>query len=144
MNERRRAVEHERGSASVELAVIAPALVILMLLVVYAGRAADTDALVTRAAGAAARAASLRQHPTDAAADAHATATENLASAGIACDPLDVDVDLADFRAGGTVTVTVSCHVPNSDMALLGLPGTRTFTATSVEVIDRYRSSTTP
>jgi Flp pilus assembly protein TadG len=130
----------ERGSASVELAVVAPALVILMLLVVFAGRAADTDAQVTRAAGAAARAASLRQHPTDAAADARTTAVENLASAGVACDPLDVDVDLADFRAGGTVAVTVACHVPMSDMALLGVPGTRTSVSTALEYIDQYRS----
>jgi Flp pilus assembly protein TadG len=130
----------ERGSASVELAVVAPALVILMLLVVFAGRAAGTDAQVTRAAGAAARAASLRQHPTDAAADARATAADNLATAGIACDPLDVDVDLANFRAGGAVAVTVTCHVPMSDMALLGVPGTRISVATAVEHIEHYRS----
>src|SRR5690606_33017270 len=130
----------ERGSASVELAVVAPALVILMLLVVFAGRAADTDAQVTRAAGAAARAASLRQHPTDAAADAHTTAADNLATAGITCDPLHVDVDLADFRAGGAVAVTVACHVPMSDMALLGVPGTRTSVSSAVEHIDQYRS----
>jgi Flp pilus assembly protein TadG len=130
----------ERGSASVEVAVIAPAFVILLLLVVFAGRAAGTDSQVTRAAGAAARAASLRQHPDDAAADARTTASENLASAGISCERLDIDVDLAHFRAGGTVGVTVACQVSMSDMALLGVPGSRTSTSTATEYVDRYRS----
>lgn len=130
----------ERGSASVELAVVAPALVILFLLVVLAGRASDADAQVTRAAAAAARAASLRQHPDDATSDAQTVAAENLATAGVTCDPLDVDVDVADFRAGGTVAVTVTCQVPMSDMALLGVPGARASTSTATEHIDRFRS----
>jgi len=134
----------ERGSISVELAVVAPALVVLLLLVVFAGRVADTDAQVTRAAGAAARAASLRQHPADAAADAETTAAANLAAAGVTCDPLEVDVDVSDFRAGGTVAVTVTCTVAMSEMALLGVPGTRTSVARAVEHIDQYRGGREP
>jgi Flp pilus assembly protein TadG len=129
----------ERGSAAVELAVIAPALVVLMLLVVYAGRVADTNAEVTRAAAAAARAASLRQHPGDATTDAQVIAADNLAAAGVRCDTLDVDVDVTRFQPGGTVAVSVTCHAPTSDLALLGIPGTRTFTANAVEVIDQFR-----
>ena len=53
----------ERGSIAVEVAVIAPALVFLMLLVVYAGKVSEADGNVERAASDAARAASLRQDP---------------------------------------------------------------------------------
>ena len=37
----------ERGSVSVEVAVIAPAFVFLMLLVVYAGKVAEADGSIT-------------------------------------------------------------------------------------------------
>ena len=48
-------------------------------------------------------------------------------------------VDTGNFRAGGTVTVTVRCVSSMHDVAFVGVPGTRTFTARSVEVIDTYR-----
>ncbi|HNB96097.1 MAG TPA: TadE/TadG family type IV pilus assembly protein, partial [Microthrixaceae bacterium] len=60
----------ERGSVSVEVAVIAPAFVFLMLLVVFAGKVSEADGNVERAAAEGARAASLRQHPGNAATDA--------------------------------------------------------------------------
>ena len=129
----------ERGSIAVEVAVIAPAFVFLMLLVVYAGKVAEADGNVERAVSEAARAASLRQHPTDAAADARAVAEQNLIAAGVPCTRLDVAVDTSDFRAGGTVAVTVRCEASMADVTLLGVPGTRTFATTAVEVIDTYR-----
>jgi Flp pilus assembly protein TadG len=134
----------DRGTVAVELAVLAPAYIFLLLLVLYAGRVSAAETDITRAASVAARAASLRQHPTDATRDAQATAAANLAASGVPCAPLTTDVDTADFGPGGTVTVTVTCRAPMADLALLGLPGTRTLTATSVEVIDRYRSSPAP
>ena len=56
------------------------------------------------------------------------------------CRAPAVEVDTDEFRAGGTVTVTVHCPTTMSDVALIGLPGERTFTATAVEVIDTYRA----
>jgi len=52
----------ERGSVSVEVAVIAPAFVLLLLLVVFAGKVSEADGNVERAAAEGARAASLRQN----------------------------------------------------------------------------------
>lgn len=131
----------DRGSIAVEVAVIAPALVALMLLVVFAGHVSQAETDVQRAASAAARAASLRQHPDAAVADAEATAAANLADAGIACDPLTVAVDTTQFAAGGTVAVDVTCVARLSAVTLLGVPGQRSFHARSVEIIDTYRSS---
>lgn len=129
----------EQGSIAVEIAIIAPALVFLLLLVVFAGKVAEADGNVERAASEAARAASLRQHPADATADARAVASRNLSAAGVPCIDLDTVVDTGDLRAGGTVTVTVSCVASMEEVTLLGVPGRRTFAARSVEVIDTYR-----
>jgi len=130
----------ERGSISVEVAVIAPAFVFLMLLVVYAGKVSEADGNVERAAAEGARAASLRQNPAAAIDDARAVVEANLAAAGVPCLQLDTSVDTSMFEPGGTVTITVRCDASMADVTLLGVPGTRSFTATSTEVIDTYRS----
>ncbi len=129
----------DRGSVAVEVAVLAPAFVFLLLLVVFAGRVSEADANVRRATSEAARAASLRQHPTDAGTDAEAIAEANLSAAGVRCNTLTVDVDTDHFQPGGTVTVTVACTTSMADVTLLGVPGTRTFSARAVEVVDRHR-----
>ena len=134
----------ERGSVSVEVAVIAPAFVFLMLLVVFAGKVSEADGNVERAAAEGARAASLRQHPGNAATDARSTVEANLATAGVSCSTLEAIVDTSDFEPGGTVTVTVECTASMADVTLLGVPGTRTFTGTATEVIDTYRGEDGP
>ena len=126
----------ERGSVAVEVAVLAPALVALMLLVVFAGRVSHADGEVRRASAEAARAASLRQSPEAAVEAAQATAASNLADV---CDELTTTVDTSQLVAGGRVSVTVRCVADMSDVTLLGVPGTRTFESRSVEVVDRYR-----
>lgn len=40
---------------------------------------------------------------------------------------------------GGLVGVTVTCTAAMSDVALIGVPGSRTFSSRAVEVVDRYR-----
>ncbi|MGH9030546.1 MAG: TadE/TadG family type IV pilus assembly protein [Acidimicrobiia bacterium] len=129
----------DRGAVAVEVAVLAPALVALMLLVVFAGRVSHADGEVRRAASEAARAASLRQSPEAAVEAARATAASNLADSGFVCDELTTSVDTAQLVAGGRVSVSVRCVADMSDVTMLGVPGTRTFESRSVEVIDRYR-----
>jgi Flp pilus assembly protein TadG len=124
---------------AVEAALLAPALLLLMLVVVYAGRAAQTDADVAAATARAARAASLTGDPGSARQLATATATANLTTAGIDCTYTRVVVDTRRFAAGGTVTVTVGCQVATADLALLAVPGHRWSTATATQVIDTYR-----
>ena len=51
-----------------------------------------------------------------------------------------MSVDTSDFAAGGQVAVTVSCQAAFADIAMLAVPGSRTFAATAVEVIDTYRA----
>lgn len=132
-------MRREDASIAVETAIVAPILLVLMMLVVYAGRASQADADVRVAAARAARAASTAGDPADAVTLAEITADANLATAGIICQTASTTVDTDDFRAGGMVSVTVTCQVSNADIALLAVPGSRWSTATSTQVIDVRR-----
>jgi len=130
----------DRGVAAVEAAIVAPALIALLMLVVLAGRVSEADGNIRRAASEAARAASLVQDPAEAVVAARESVDVNLAAAGVQCRSLDVAVDTREFHAGGQVTVTVTCVASMRDVALIGVPGDRTFSAQEIEVIDRFRS----
>jgi len=135
----RRRGRDDRGSAAVEAAIIAPAVIALLLLVVMAGRVVQADGEVQSAASAAARAGSQQRSEAAAIEAAEQTVDENLVDAGVSCTPLaEVTVE-ADVRPGEEVQVTVVCTVQLGDMALLNVPGTRTFQATATEVVDTFR-----
>lgn len=136
----RRLHHGQRGAVSTELAVLAPLLIAFMLLVVFAGRVAQVEGDVANAAHEAARAASLVGAPQTAIEAATETAEANIAEGAVACRRLDIVVDTTGFDAGGQVTVTVTCEAAFSDIAMLAVPGSRTFVATAVEVIDTFRA----
>ena len=129
----------EHGSITTEVVLLTPVLMLLLAFVVMTGRVGEASGAVTDAAHQAARAASLRGAPVEAAADAESTAAANLASAGIACADFAVEVDTSRFARGGEVAVTVTCTTALDDLAFAGLPGSRTLSARAVEVIDVYR-----
>jgi len=135
-----RNIHRQDGAVSTELAVLTPLLIGFMLLVVFAGRVVQAEGDVANAAQEAARAASLTASPRAAEEAAVATVSANLAAGTISCQQLEVTVDTTTFTAGGRVAVTVTCDAGFSDLVLLAVPGTRTFTATAVEVIDTYRA----
>ncbi|HEX9258761.1 MAG TPA: TadE family protein [Acidimicrobiales bacterium] len=129
----------ERGSVATELVLVAPLVIVLLLAVGYAGRVTRAQTQVRHTAAQAARAASLRQLPANAIADAQAVAASALSSSKVSCASLDVNVDTSQLRPGGRVVVEVRCRASLGDLALLGVPGSRTLTARSVEVIDSRR-----
>lgn len=135
-------IRDEHGAVSTELAVLTPLLIGFMLLVVFAGRVAQAEGDVAHAAHEAARAASLAATPSAATEAAQATAFANITEGGVACRTLDVSVDTTSFAAGGQVAVAVTCQAAFGDIAMLAVPGTRTFTANAIEVIDTYRADT--
>ena len=136
---RPRARGGDSGSAAAELVLITPLLIMIMLLIVGAGRLVDARLQVDSAARQAARAASLARDPATASAQAGATARAALASEHITCNPLGVSLDTTAFRPGGQVTVTVSCAVSLSGLSLLRLPGSETLTASFSSPVDAYR-----
>ena len=133
-------IRSQRGAVSTELAVLTPLLIGFMLLVVFAGRTAQAEGDVAHAAQEAARAASLVGSAGAAVEAGEETAAANIATGGVACRHLEVSVDTTEFGAGGQVVVTVSCEATFADIAMLAVPGSRTFAATAIEVIDTYRA----
>jgi Flp pilus assembly protein TadG len=129
----------DAGSSTVELAILAPLLVGLLLFVVLCGRLVTAQLDVDAAAHGAARAASIARSVPAATADAQRTALEILAARGVTCSQPDVQVSTGGLRPGGVVTVTVTCRVPLSDLALISVPGSRVVTATSNSPIDLWR-----
>lgn len=132
----------ERGSATAEMALLTPLLIIMLLFIVFCGRLADSKLRLDDAAHQAARAASLARTVTAARDDARAAAQSALTSAGISCQSLDVTVETAGLRPGSTITVDIRCAVGLSDLALLGVPGDTTLSASFASPIDTYRTAT--
>lgn len=134
----------DRGSYALETAILGPVLIALLGLMIAFGRVTDAEGAVDGAAHAAARAASLERDAGNAQAKAQAAADRSLTGEGITCRTSQVSVDTSGYATAvgetATVTATVSCTAPLSDIALPGLPGAKTLTATFTSPIDTYRA----
>lgn len=139
MRERRYLRSGERGSASVELVLLTPVLVSLLLLTVALGRLASVNGTVSDAARDAARSAANARTAVEARNTAMLLARSLLDGNDAGCDSPSVIVDTSDWRAGGSVAVTVRCPVPLTDVAGFGIGGTRTIDARFVEPLDRWK-----
>ena len=137
----RRKRREERGSASVELVLMAPVLIVILLFVVGLARIANAKQQVEAIAADGARAASLERNTSLSASAARDAVARELGERGMSCSSLDVDVDVSDYRPGGSVEVTVSCTAALGDVALSGLPGSKRYTASAVVPIETYRGS---
>ena len=135
--------DDERGSVAAELTLLVPALLVLLLFVVFCGRLAEARLRVDDAAHQAARAATLARSASQADVDGRAAAQESLAWAGVSCQQLAVEVRSAGFQPGGVVSVTVTCRVGASNLALLAVPGTVAVSARAESVLDRWRGPST-
>jgi Flp pilus assembly protein TadG len=135
--------EHAAGSAALELLILAPVLLLLVSLVIAAGRTALAQGSVQAAARDAARQASIARTQQQAAAEAVAVADASLAQRGLHCAPAAVRTRLGGFSAPlgapASVTVIVTCQVPLSDLVLPGVPGSKTLSAVFSSPIDPYR-----
>lgn len=131
----------ERGTAAVELALLAPVLLVLVAVVTAAGRMVATKSAVLSVAREAARAAA--EAPNAAAAHDAAVATAQQVAEGLGLDPVRLSIveDPHDFARGAPYEVSVSYQVSMADLPSLGLlPGSVTLGAEHAELIDTYRS----
>ncbi|MGN9774869.1 TadE/TadG family type IV pilus assembly protein [Micromonospora sp. H33] len=152
------AVSRERGSVSVEVAILAPAFIALLVLGGVAGRTAVAAEAVDAAAHDAARAASISRDAGTARREARDAAVRLLDWRRLNCAgtptvafsgsvngrPTSFD---AAFRSpvgqNASVTVRISCAVDLSDLQLSVVPGMPTgkrVTASFTSPLDRYRS----
>lgn len=135
----------ERGSASLEAAIVVPAFILFVGLLIYAGRTSVAHQGVEAVAYDAARSASIARTPTEAQERAAMAVEYALDAQGLRCASHNLDLDTSglDKPAGqpGTVTVTVSCTIDLDDLAVPGIPGQYTVSATMAAVVDAYRAA---
>ena len=136
--------QDERGSAALEAVIGVTAFGLFVAMTVAGGRIALARQAVETAANDAARAASIARTANEASADARSAANGSLADQDVKCTTTSVQVDTGGFSApiGTTAQVraTVSCTVQLSDLAVPGMPGSRTITETVTSPIDAYRA----
>lgn len=132
---RRANLHDDRGSASVELVILAPLIGILLLAVVVVGRVQVARADVEGAARSAARELAIARDPQAAigAVESGLGATLDLGSPS--CRTMSFTPAITDEW----VTVTVGCVVDLDDAAVLPVPGSMTVVGTATEVIDVHR-----
>ena len=133
----------DRGSMTLELVVWAPGLLLIIGLLIVAGRVNSANAAVEQAATDAVRTASSARTAAGARDMAQDSAEKTLAAQGLQCTTTTVVVDTSGFNTDpgqtATVTATVTCPVRLSDLSVPGLPGTRTVTHSATSSIDTFR-----
>jgi len=129
----------ERGSMSIEMVLLTPALVACILVLAAGARYVDARGQTSSAAFAAARAASLTSDEEAAIAAGREAASRSLADRGQACFRLTVHVDAGGFHSGGHLRATVTCVADLSDLTGFGLPGSKSFRSTAVVPIEDHR-----
>jgi Flp pilus assembly protein TadG len=129
----------DAGQSALELAITVPVVIVMLLVVIAFGRVTQSRQLVDEAAATASRAASLAGTPAQAESQARQSVTLTLSQAGLSCSSSQVQVGTEEFRPGGQVTVTVRCTATLTGMALTGLPGDMTLTATARTPLENYR-----
>jgi Flp pilus assembly protein TadG len=138
------AARREAGSATVELALLAPGLLLLAGLIVLGGRVVLAGGSVEQVAAAAARQASLARDPATADRLARQQATRTLAAQRLQCTRLSVAVDTSGFGVPvgqpASVAVDVTCTVRLADLTLPGLPATGTLRSHAVSPLDPWRA----
>lgn len=140
-----RRVRSDRGSVSLEVAILGVVLLLIVLLAAAAGRSVIAANTVADAAFGAARAASLQTTASGARAGAHRSARASLEGNGLRCTAIGTDVDVSGFAApvatDATVTVTISCTLSNAQLtAVPGMPAQTTLRATASSPLDRFRT----
>lgn len=134
----------ERGAASTEAVVLAPALFLILGLILAVASLSLGEQAVTSAAQSSARAASLATSQQDATQRVEAAFTSELAQRGINCTDVSVSIDAAAFTTSpgqtSVITSTISCTLPYAqNIPVPGLPGARTITTTATSPLDTYR-----
>jgi Flp pilus assembly protein TadG len=125
----------DRGSASVELAILAPLVGLLLGAVVLVGRVQLASADVEGAARSAARDLSIARDPYLAIDGVRANLMTTLDVGSPTCRSLSFTPDIGTPR----ISVTVTCAVDLREAAVLPVPGSMSISASASEIVDTYR-----
>lgn len=134
----------ERGSVSVELVIVVPALVLMLGLMITGGRIWFARTTVAEAAYSAARAASLARGPGQAVVDGKEAGRQALVTQGLDCKSRSIRVGTSAFNVPigqpATVTTSVTCVVSFGEVSLPGFPGSMRLSADGAAALDTYRT----
>jgi Flp pilus assembly protein TadG len=132
----------DRGASTLEVAILAPGLLLVIGMAIVAMRIEVADQAVEAAAHDAARAASISRTQVEAEQAARDAALNELSQQGLHCKP-QVNPDTSQFArpigVTAVVTVTVICDEKLSDIGMPGLPGHKRITATFTSYLDQFR-----
>ena len=132
------------GSVTIELAILAPSMLLLAAFAMLVGRISLASAAVDAAAYSAARAASLARDPATAQSRAEASVQTSIDAQDLHCLNLLITVDTSQFERDvgepASVTVTVECRLSLAAGAMPGMPTARWVSAQYSSPLDLFRS----
>ena len=134
----------DRGSAAVELLLVAVGLLVFAAGLMGIGRLTDARTALAGVAREAARVAADAPTPAAAVHDGQTRAHQTAAGYGLDPARLQVSIDPQGFARGGRVRVVARYRVALDDVPSLRLfPGELTLTSAQLEPIDPYKSRPT-
>ncbi len=138
-----RARRDDRGSESVELAILLPIGILVLAFIVVGARIALASDRISGVAGIAARDASIARSPDSARRIAESAAKQALASDDLHCTNITVQVDTSGFNAppgtNAALHVDLWCTVDLSTIGVSGMPGSKTLHDSATSPLDPAR-----
>ncbi|WP_328994618.1 pilus assembly protein [Kribbella sp. NBC_01245] len=135
----RRARAGERGTMALELAILAPIMLMLFMFLMACGRYYQTASLLENAAREGARAASQARSSDDAEIRLNDAVDRAAGQAFRSCADTASGSITSGFEPGETLTVEVTCTIDYRDLGLLGLSGDTTVSRQFSSSVDPYR-----
>ena len=129
----------QRGALALELAILAPVLLVLFMFLLACGRYFQTSSLLEGAARDGARSASQARSLPEAQARVDQAVSAALGQAVKSCQDSASGSITTAFTAGTPLSVEVTCTINYRDLGLLGLGGDTTITKRFTSSLDPYR-----
>jgi Flp pilus assembly protein TadG len=124
---------------AVELAMVAPGLLLIFGLIFAYGRAAQVNGTLESGTRDAARSVTMARSYDEALERANAVMLDALKDAPQSCQNT-VDLEISGrYEAGSAIVVSASCTYGLSDLGLPGAPGTITARSSFTSMLDPYR-----
>jgi Flp pilus assembly protein TadG len=132
-------VRTEDGSLAIELAMVAPGLLMIFALIFAYGRAGQVNGTLESGTRDAARSVTLARSYDEARDRANAVVLDAIKDTPQSCqNSLVVRIE-GDYQPGEPVTVSARCTYGLSDLGLPGAPGTLTSSSSFTSMLDPYR-----
>ena len=129
----------ERGTMALEMAILAPILLMLFMFLLACGRYFQTSSLLESAARDGARSASQARSLNEAQGRIDEAVSRTMAQSVKSCQSTASGSITTAFEAGTPLSVEVTCTIDYRDLGLLGIGGDTTITKRFTSSLDPYR-----